>query len=98
MPIYSYTPPGNPNGQAIASLVLGIVSIVCLPTSYFGGAYIGAITGILGIVFAAVGMNKVNGRGLAIAGLVLSIIGTIISLCIVAILLSLFAAAIKASH
>ncbi len=61
----------NRNGFAIASLVLGILSIVlsCL-------WFISIPCGILAIIFGGLGM-KSEKRGLAIAGIVTGIIGTI---------------------
>ncbi|MGZ7441937.1 DUF4190 domain-containing protein [Paenibacillus sp. TH7-28] len=72
-------PPGQPpmpaktNGKSIASLVLGILSIV-IP-------YIGFILGIVAIVFSTLAfkeLKKTNeqGKGLTVAGLVCGIIGT----------------------
>lgn len=60
------------SGKSIASLVLGILSIV-IP-------YIGLILGIIGIVlsrmaFKEIDQNNYNGKGMAIAGLTTSIIG-----------------------
>jgi prepilin-type processing-associated H-X9-DG protein len=81
---YSGPPIGQPtsqaNGLAIASLVVGIVSM-CVP-----------LIGIVAIVLGALGMKKtkdpqVGGRGMAIAGLVLGIVGTLFSLLSVSILL-----------
>lgn len=60
------------NGYAIAALVLGIVSIVF---SFFL-QWLGLIIGIVGIVLAVVAKKK-NPSGMATAGLVLSIIGTV---------------------
>ena len=60
-------------GYGIASLVLGIVSIV------FCWAFIfGVVAGILGIIFY-VQQRKRSPNGMAIAGLVTSIIGLVIS-------------------
>lgn len=81
----TYNPNPNPNGGptpvytdvaqpktglAVAALVLGIIAIV---TSCFG---FNIIIGIIGIIFAAVYLSKKQParRGMAIAGLVLSII------------------------
>ena len=64
------------NGFAVASLVLGIVSVVFC---FFGTwAIIGLATGIVGIVLAVKGQKSPK-KGLATAGLVLSIIG--VALC-----------------
>lgn len=61
------------NGYAIASLVLGIISVVCCCT-----VYLSIILGILAIVFFAIDKNT-NGRsnGMAVAGLVLGIFGVL---------------------
>lgn len=66
-------PSGGPEqgaGFAIASLVLGIVSIVLFCAS------VNIVTGILGIIFGAVYLAKKypQKRGMAMAGLILSII------------------------
>ena len=66
-------PSGGPeqgSGFAIASLVLGIVSIVLFCAS------INIVTGILGIIFGAIYLVKKypEKRGMALAGLILSII------------------------
>lgn len=61
--------------MGVASLVLGIVSVVW---SCFGGTWLSAIVGIIGIALGAVG--KKNGASCATAGLVLSIIGTVLGL------------------
>ena len=61
--------PSKTNGMAIAGFV---VALVCC--------------GPLGIVFSAIGLNQINknpsqgGRGLAVAGLVIGIITTIVAL------------------
>ena len=62
------------NGFAIASLVLGIVSIVF---TFIGLSWLGLILGIVGIILA-VNAKKKNPSGMATAGLVLSIIGTVL--------------------
>ncbi|WP_051314948.1 DUF4190 domain-containing protein [Alteribacter aurantiacus] len=54
------------NGKAVASLVLGILSLI-IP-------YVGLITGIIGIVLAQMALKETKvssegGRGLAIGGL-----------------------------
>lgn len=65
--------------MAIASLVLGIISIVW---STFGMSigWLGAIIGIVGIVTGAIGRKDEAHRGMATAGLVCSIIGA--ALCL----------------
>ena len=63
--------------MAIAALVLGILACVCL----------GAIAGVFAIVFGFLGLKKAKeigtGRGMAIAGLVLGIIGTVLSILLI---------------
>ena len=61
--------------MGIAALVLGIVSIVW---AVFGGTWLAAAVGIIGIILAAVG-KKQNAK-CATAGLVVSIIGTVLGL------------------
>lgn len=73
-------PPNPNNGMAIAALVLGIVSFVCL----------GPIAGVLAVVFGFLGLKKANeiagrGKGMAIAGLVLGIIGTVVWIIILVV-------------
>ncbi|GGA85528.1 DUF4190 domain-containing protein [Ornithinibacillus halotolerans] len=63
------------NGKAVAALVLGILSIV-IP-------YMGLILGIIGLVLAHGALKEIvvsgqEGRGLAIAGRVTSIVGVCI--------------------
>lgn len=63
------------NGLAIASLVLGIVAIVF---SFIGLSIpFGLIIGIVGIILGVMAKKK-NPCGMATAGLVLSIIGTVL--------------------
>ena len=61
--------------MGIASLVLGIISVVL---AVFGGTWVASVLGIVGIILGAVG--KKNGASCAAAGLVLSIIGTSLGL------------------
>ena len=63
----------NKNGFGIASLVLGIISILFILIPL-----IGLICGILGIIFS-VKQRKTFSNGVSTAGLVLSIIGTSMS-------------------
>ena len=64
------------NGKAIASLVLGIISLVCV---FFGyGALLGIVLGVVGIILG-VSAKKEAPSGMATAGLVLSIIA--LALC-----------------
>ena len=66
----SYPPPTSTSGSAITSLVCGL--ILCVPF----------VTGLLALIFGIVGIRAtktpaVKGRGMAIAGLILGIIGLI---------------------
>ena len=67
--------------MAAASLVLGIISVVigCFLTGF---QWVGAIVGILGIIFGVKGKQLPEKAGMAKAGFVLSIIGTILSLIV----------------
>lgn len=71
-------------GFAIASLVLGIVSIVLFCAS------VNIVTGILGIIFGAVYLAKKypEKRGMAMAGLILSIISIALYVLLLVITLS----------
>mgnify|MGYP002626869172 CR=1 FL=1 len=76
-------------GLAIASMVLGIVSIVpgwCIP-------YLPLVLGLIAVILGGVSINKKQaGKGMAIAGLVTGII----SLAIYAILLACVGASLTA--
>lgn len=69
--------PTGKNPMAIASLVLGIVSCVF---SFCGVwlALIGLVCGVVAIVLAVKGRKIVAKKGMATAGLVLGIIGTVL--------------------
>lgn len=63
--------------MGVAALVLGIVSAAL---GIFGfGFPIGTIAGVVGIILGALGRKDPEKRGLATAGLVCSIVGTILS-------------------
>lgn len=70
-------------GKAVASLVLGIISVVFFWAGYF--SVITAILAIIGLVLAVSGKKDMqasgnySSRGMATAGLVLSIIGLVLS-------------------
>ena len=67
----------NGNGKAVASLVLGIISIVCV-TGFFYTSLIGVVTGILAIVFGNKARREAK-SGIATAGFVCGIGG--LSMC-----------------
>jgi hypothetical protein len=69
--------PTQANGPGIASLVLGIVGII---TFWF--PFVGLAVSIVGLALATVGMKRIQGKGIAIAGLVLTIIALVLSGCI----------------
>ena len=67
-------------GSSIASLVLGLISLLC--AWWFGyGALISIITGIIGIILGIKG-NKIQQTGMGTAGIVLSIIGLVLSIIV----------------
>jgi len=78
---------------AVASLVLGILS-------YLIPYFIGLVLGIIGIVQAgkalraieSEGEEKLSGKGMAIAGRILSIIGIIVNAIVSALLLGVIGA------
>ena len=79
---YQQTPPGGiapNNNKAVASLVLGIVSVVCI---FFGyGALLGIALGIVGLILG-INAKKEAPSGMATAGIVLSIVA--IAACAIA--------------
>ena len=61
----------NSKNLATASLVLGIISVVCV---FFGyGALLGIVLGIIGLILV-INAKMAARRGMATAGIVLSII------------------------
>lgn len=70
-------PSGGSNGKAIASLVLGVISIL-IGLFATGANWIGCICGVIGVVLGAMA-RKENQTTTATAGFVCSIIGTTIS-------------------
>ena len=85
-PFYPYGEPQYPmypqpntgsNGLAIASLVLGIVSLVLVAAFSWmlGGSIVGLCLGIVGTIPGGMGRKNTTGRTMATAGMILSIIG-----------------------
>jgi len=72
----------NRNAKGITGFILSLVSIVCI----FISPGISIVLSILGIVFSSIGLSK-QPKGLAIAGLVISILSFIIAAITVTILL-----------
>ncbi len=65
--------------MAVASLVLGIISVVIAVIFPVVG-WIGIIVGIIGIILGVLGRKDPEKKGMATAGMVLSIIGVALSL------------------
>jgi len=80
-PVSAPAPSGDKKGLAIASLILGILSLCGSVLWYYGGPI-----SIVGIVLGFLGM-KSSGKGMAIAGIILSAIGLL--LLIVFVIISL---------
>ncbi len=80
-------PTPKTNGMALTGLILGIVSLT------FGLCCCSGLPfSVLGVIFSAIGLSQINrdpqnqqGRGLAIAGLVVSILGLLVGLLLVAL-------------
>jgi hypothetical protein len=78
-PYHGYPPPRAGNGKAVAGLVLGIVSIVLCWLSFFDAVFV-----ILGLIFSIIALNETkdgrsSGRGMAVAGLVCTIVGALLA-------------------
>ena len=70
---YVVAAPSDPGaGQAVTSLVLGIVSIVFAFIPCFG--FVSLVTGIIGLVMGILGRKSVTRHGMAVTGIVLSAI------------------------
>lgn len=67
--------------MGVTSLILGIIGLLI---SLFGGLlnWVGSIMGVIGIIFGALGRKKEESKGIATAGLVLSILATIFGLAL----------------
>ena len=78
------TPPAGPkrNGLGVAALVLGVLAVLTCWT-----VVIGFVLGVLAIIFGVVGRGRAkrgeaDNRGIATAGLVLGIVGIVLSVVI----------------
>ena len=83
------------NGYAIASLVLGIVSVLCCCCCCFAdtlGLILMGVAAVLAIVFAFLSKKNTNGKmdGKAIAGLVLGIVAIVVLLLFLAALVGVY--------
>ncbi|MCB5183016.1 DUF4190 domain-containing protein, partial [Streptomyces antimicrobicus] len=84
-PYGAYAAPRS-NGFGVASLVLGILSVVGCVASFFG-----ILAGGLAIVFGALGRGKASrgeadNGGVALAGLILGIVGVVLGVLMVLIM------------
>jgi hypothetical protein len=66
-------------GLAITALVLGILALL---TSWF---LFGLIFAVLGLVFGAIALAKKQSKGMAIAGIVMSVLGILSAIAVVAL-------------
>jgi hypothetical protein len=78
-PPYPGYQPRRSSGKAVAALVLGIMSIVFCWLSFFDAIFV-----ILGLIFALLALSETkalggSGRGMALAGLVCTIVGAILA-------------------
>ncbi|WP_439689667.1 DUF5067 domain-containing protein [Curtobacterium sp. SP.BCp] len=88
-------PSGNGNGFGIASLVLGIVTMVGFAIPFLN--YVTIATGVVGVVLGIVGLViKFRPRKAAIAGLILSGLGLLLSVILAVIYTAAFAGAAEA--
>jgi hypothetical protein len=93
MPDQAQTRPARPiggGGMATAALVLGILAVI---TSFtlIGGL----LLGLLAVIFGIIGLRRANrglalGRGRAIAGIILGLLGMVLAGALIAIGVSLF--------
>ena len=89
--------PEPPKSLAITGMVLGIVGLC---TSIF---YIGGLVGIVGLIFSIIALRKAGrglagGKGMAIAGLVTSILGIVINAIEIIFIVWLFSTASHCSQ
>lgn len=79
-----HMPPARSNSKSVAALILGIGAIV-IP-------FIGFFLGVVGIIVSAISLKEIRvrgerGSGMAVAGLVCSIVGTVLYFVILALIL-----------
>ncbi|MCT4636587.1 MAG: hypothetical protein N4A72_02670 [Bacteroidales bacterium] len=77
-------PQEGSNGIGTAGFILALVAVV------FGWVpVLGQISWLLGLIFSAVGISKANkvnkGKGLSIAGLIISLAGLIIGIILISV-------------
>ncbi|MGI5971598.1 MAG: DUF4190 domain-containing protein [Oscillospiraceae bacterium] len=73
-------PKENKNGNlAVASMILGIISVVCFCLSFtYAAPPIGLVVGIIGVILSVYSKKNEGPSSMATAGLVLSLIGVIL--------------------
>ena len=87
-PYGAYGPPPS-NGIAVAAMVVGIVTMLAVFTFIF--AFVAFVPGVVAIVLGVVGLRRAGehptgqGRGSAITGIVLGVLGTLASIVAFAI-------------
>jgi hypothetical protein len=79
------------NGMAVTGMVIGILSLVL-----FWASLLGMLLAVLGIIFSSIGISQCGktgqaGKGMAIAGLVCSLIAAAFWVAVVIIVASVFA-------
>lgn len=85
----NYTPDGAGKGKAIASLILGIVSLVL---AFVFPIVVGLVCGIIGLVMATLSKKDGYVGGMRTAGFILSIIGLILNAIVLIVVLACGAA------
>ena len=80
-----YGPNGKKVGQGfgIAALILGIISLLC-----FWGCCLNFVTGILAIIFGIIQIVQYEGKGMAIAGIITSVISFILTFAMFGLMFS----------
>jgi hypothetical protein len=86
---YANTRPQN--GLAIASMILGIISIPAMCGYFVGGLFPGVLAIVFGhVARAQIRRDQSTGDGMAVAGLVMGYISTIVGLVAIVILILFF--------
>jgi hypothetical protein len=84
--------PALPTGQAIAGFVVSLAGLVCLPfLNVFSAPAV-----IVGLVLSAIALRKTRqglagGKGFAVAGLVLGIVGAVLTALLIVAIVALLA-------
>lgn len=77
---------GARKGFAIASMVLGIIGLVGTCCSLMAYGTLSILLGILGLIFGILGL-KSEGKGMAIAGIIMAALNIVIGLLLLALML-----------